>query len=652
MSSVIHVNNVSKSYKDVHALSHVSLTVRQGQIFGLIGPDGAGKSTLIHTATGVLQLKEGEITVLGKNVSRDPEGVKSVIGFLPQGLGLSLAAELSIEENIDYFAEINHVQKDVRDQRKKLLLESTQLDPFRDREAKNLSGGMKQKLALCCTLIHEPELIFLDEPTTGVDPISRRDIWTLINTMVKEKGLTVFLTTSYMDEAARCHQICLMHRGKVIAEGTPDTLPLQLEGSFIEASVANQHEALRKMRDIPGIKVMYAMGDKLNIIYEGCTIESIVQHAGGVGVVFASVTEGKAGIEDVFLSKITEGETGIKEKAFDEFFSSGKDDSVNVSCQNKQETDMIVAEKLEKKFGKFVAVNRIDFNVKQGEIFGFLGPNGAGKTTTIKMLCGLYPPSSGKGIISGLDLFKNQFKIKESIGYMSQKFSLYRDLTVAENIELYGGIYGVESRELKRRRDLILQIADLEGEGDTITGSLPMGIKQRLALGCAIIHKPRCIFLDEPTSGVDPIARRKFWDVIYYLSRKMGVTILVTTHYMDEAEHCDRLSLMTHGNIVALGTSQGLKDKVNSQIGSLLQIKTNDVFASVEILKPLFPYCSVYGPYVHLYTHDETQARKSIQDMLLKQNIEIKDIRSSSIPFEDVFVYFCEHSQKTAGITV
>ena len=644
MSVIIEASDVSKDYKGTKALDSVSLTVNKGRIFGLIGPDGAGKSTLIHILTGVLRTKEGRVTVLGKDVLKDPESIKASIGFLPQGLGLALAQELSVEENINFFAEINHVDLRSREERKERLLKGTQLDPFKDRPAKNLSGGMKQKLALCCTLIHEPELIFLDEPTTGVDPISRRDLWTLINTMVKEKNITVFLTTSYMDEASRCHEVVLMHKGKIIERGCPSELSSRLDGKFAEITVKDQQDALAVLRKLPQVRIVYPMGDKLNCVYKASDVTAIRKDALAAGLRLDTIEDDTPGLEDIFLSKIADKSEGINEKAFEDFFKKGLPDIKAPQAPEKENDLMIRAEALEKKFGNFTAVNKINFDVKPGEIFGFLGPNGAGKTTTIKMLCGLFPPTSGRGTIMGLDLFKNQFEIKKNIGYMSQKFSLYRDLTVSENIELYEGIYGVPQAEMAPRRTLITKIADLEGKEGVISGSLPMGIKQRLALGCAIVHKPRCIFLDEPTSGVDPIARRKFWDVIFLLSRKMGVTVLVTTHYMDEAEYCDRVLLITKGNIVAMGPPNQLKENVNEKIGVLLELTTSDPFAAVEVLKPQFEHCVIYGANVHIYTKEEKRDIPRIGQLLKNNNIELKDTRHRIVPFEDVFVYFCEHA--------
>lgn len=643
--TIIEVLDVSKNYNVIQAVSGVSFQVNRGEIFGLIGPDGAGKSTIIHIITGVLRAKQGGVIVLGKDVLKEPESIKGAIGFLPQGLGLALAAELSIEENINYFAQINHLSLEKRESMKDVLLEKTQLKSFRGRQAKNLSGGMKQKLALCCTLIHEPELIFLDEPTTGVDPISRRDIWTIINGMVKEKGLTVFLTTSYMDEAARCHRIALMHKGKIVEEGTPDMLPSKLDGRLAQIDVSDQQTALNALKKMPGIKIVYPMGDKVNVIYEQGDILGIRDYLLDKKVVVESIEESTASIEDVFLSKVADKSEEINEQVFEAFFKKDQAQDVLDKSDSAKGDVMIYADALEKKFGAFTAVNKVTFQVKRGEIFGFLGPNGAGKTTTIKMLCGLFPPTSGKGSIAGLDLFAQQFEVKKNIGYMSQKFSLYRDLTVVENIELYGGIYGVASRELRRRRDLILEIADLQGKGNTITADLPMGIKQRLALGCSIIHKPECVFLDEPTSGVDPIARRKFWDIIYLLSRQMGVTILVTTHYMDEAEHCDRLLLINHGAVVALGSCEELKNKVHDEIGILLELGTGDPFFTVEVLKKTFSYCLLYGAYVHLYTKNPDEDIVRIKEILKQNKIALRDIRKKNIPFEDVFVYFCERTQ-------
>jgi len=574
--NIIDVNEVSKSFRKTPALSNLSLQIKSGEIFGLIGPDGAGKSTLLHIIAGILRPDKGNVYVIGQDVLKNPESIKSQIGFLPQGLGLSLTQELSVEENINYFAEINHVDPKKREEKKSLLLKKTQLEAFRDRPAKNLSGGMQQKLALCCTLIHEPKLILLDEPTTGVDPISRRDLWALLNDMVEAGGVTVFLTTSYMDEADRCHRVALMHNGEILKIGEPREL------------------------------------------------------------------KGSSSMEEIFLSHIAKAEdNSINKKALSEFFEKKESFS-----QDKLQT-IIKAENLEKKFKKFTAVNKINFEIKQGEIFGFLGPNGAGKTTTIKMLCGLLKPTSGSGTIAGFDLSKQVSKIKKSIGYMSQRFSLYGNLTVAENIELYGSIYEVPRKEVLKRRAMILKIADLASKENSITNDLPLGIKQRLALGCAIIHKPMCVFLDEPTSGVDPVARKKFWDTIIFLSKQMGVTILVSTHHLDEAEFCDKIILINQGNIVASGNSKELRNKVQEEMGTLLEVSTNNLAASFKLLKSSFPYCFEYGSHVHVYTKYKENDIQKVKNILPENNIDLISISEQTIPFDNVFTFFCENVKET-----
>jgi len=644
VDTIVRVENVSKSFDTIRALDCVSLEVKRGEIFGLIGPDGAGKSTLIYIMGGVLRANAGgRVTVLGNDMLEDPEAAKEHLGVLPQGLGLSLAAELSVEENIDYFAEINGVDRAKREALKKDLLDVTKLARFSDRQAKNLSGGMKQKLGICCTLIHSPRMVFLDEPTTGVDPISRRDIWYLINKIIKDHDVTIFLTTSYMDEAERCHRMALMHQGRILALGDIDALTKQIDGQLVEIHVGDQQKAMAFFSRMENVKVVYPSGTKLNAIYSGPgeALRSFEDCARAHDFRIDRIELGIPTLEDVFLTKILKEKAGANQAALEEFFDT-PDRKRGLSDNDDA---MIEVRNLYKVFGNYTAVDDVTFDVKRGEIFGFLGPNGAGKTTTIKMLCGLFPPTKGSGKIGSLDLMREQWNIKKSIGYMSQKFSLYRDLTVRENIELYAGIYGIGREDVKRRMELILKIADLEGRGDVITDSLPMGIKQRLALGCAIIHQPRVIFLDEPTSGGDPIARRIFWDIIFFLSREMKVTILVTTHYMDEAEQCDRISLMHLGRLIALGSSLELKKRVTDEIGSMLEIYTSDPFKSYDLIGKEYGFCNIFGRTIHLYVKDPVGAKRAIPERLAPHGIRVESIQEKVMPFEDVFVYFCEKAE-------
>lgn len=438
--------------------------------------------------------------------------------------------------------------------------------------------------------------------------------------------------------------MALMHEGSILAMGTMDELTSQLDGRLLEIYVDEQQKAISILNKMEEIKVIYPSGIKVNAISTAGdrAIESVREYSAANNIPVQRIEEGIPTLEDIFLTKIMKEKAGANQAALEEFFNvPGK------SHVEKDQSDvMIEVRNLYKIFGKFTAVNDVTFDVKRGEIFGFLGPNGAGKTTTIKMLCGLFPPTKGSGKISSFDLMKEQWNIKKSIGYMSQKFSLYRDLTVGENIELYAGIYGVPREDLKRRKSLILEIADLRGKGDIITESLPMGIKQRLALGCAIIHQPEVIFLDEPTSGVDPIARRIFWDIIFFLARKMKVTVLVTTHYMDEAEQCDRISLMNLGRLIALGSSRDLKKKVQEQIGSMFEIMTSDPFSCYDILGKCFDFCNIFGRTIHLYSKEGEEDRKKIMDLLASHKISVKDFREKLMPFEDIFVYFCEKAEK------
>ncbi len=468
MEMEVVVDNISKRYGKVEALRGVSFAVKPGELFGLIGPDGAGKSTLFRILTTLLLADEGTATVGGADVVKDYKEIRRKVGYMPGRF--SLYQDLTVEENLNFFATVFHTTIEENYDLVKDIYQ--QIEPFKKRRAGALSGGMKQKLALSCALIHKPDILFLDEPTTGVDPVSRKEFWEMLRRL-KEQGITIIASTPIMDEARQCDRIAFIDEGQIHGIDTPEHILRQF--AHILCPPGLEREELRH-----------------------------------------------------------KGETVIE---------------VDNLC---------------KRFGTFSAVDRISFQVNRGEIFGFLGANGAGKTTAMRMLCGLSKPTSGSGRVAGFDLFTQSEEIKKNIGYMSQKFSLYEDLKVWENIRLFAGIYGMKEREIANKTDELLERLGFTAERETLVKSLPLGWKQKLAFSVSIFHEPKIVFLDEPTGGVDPATRRQFWELIYQAADR-GITVFVTTHYMDEAEYCDRVSIMVDGRIEALDTPRGLKEKFHAQ---------------------------------------------------------------------------------------
>ena len=465
--NAIDVKNISKSYGRVQALSDVSFTVGKGEVFGLIGPDGAGKTSLFRILCSLLLPDVGTVAVDGYDVVKQMREVRSRVGYMPGKF--SLYQDLTIEENLNFFATLFGTTVEEGYDTIKAIY--SQIERFKDRKAGALSGGMKQKLALSCALVHQPSVLLLDEPTTGVDPVSRKELWEML-LMLKQSGITIVASTPYLDEVRCCERVAFLDQGRVRGIGTPDDILTRFAGIF-----------------------------------------------------------NPPGIED------------------------GSRFNVQGSSEN-----VIEVEHLVKAFGSFHAVDDISFSVKRGEIFGFLGANGAGKTTAMHMLTGLNQPTSGTGRVVGYDIRTEYEQIKKHIGYMSQRFSLYEDLTVAENIRLFAGIYGMNKEEVTRKMDEALKQLKFEEHTDDLVGSLPLGWKQKLAFSVSIFHDPGVVFLDEPTGGVDPATRRQFWELIYDAARR-GITVYVTTHYMDEAEYCDRISIMVDGKISALGTPDELKQR-------------------------------------------------------------------------------------------
>lgn len=632
---VIDIRGLRKSYKKKLAVDGVALTVKQGEIYGLIGPDGAGKSSLMKAIAGVLSFEQGSLTVFEVNIDSEAaaEKVKGRLGFMPQGLGLNLYGDLSVEENIDFFAQLRQVSLQQLSERKEKLLTMTRLDKFRDRPMKNLSGGMKQKLGLVCTLIHNPELVILDEPTTGVDPVSRRDFWAILAELLREQGTTALVSTAYMDEAARFHRLSLMYNGQVLADGEPDAICQQAQGCMVELTTESQTEALGKLKShYPQLE---AIGTKIRVFVDNLALDEAASTVSGhlEGLQIKSIKAFDAELEDAFIALLRQGPLAPK---------TGKDESIPRFDKTLPDDKAIAIEarQLCKDFDQFRSVDKISFKVRQGEIFGLLGANGAGKTTAIKMLTGILPPSEGEGQVAGADMRNAAQAIKERIGYMSQAFSLYLDLTVIENIHLYASIYGVSRSILKQRLDWVIQIAGLEEVTAQLAGSLPMGVRQRLALGCALVHQPGVLFLDEPTSGVDPIGRRHFWEILMHLANVEQVAILVTTHYMSEAEHCDHLALMYAGRVIADDTPGNMIQALQDEAGQLLNITTDQPLQALALLeKSDFKGVALFGRHIHLLAQDRDTAEKKIRELLDKESIKLLNLSADAPSLEDVFVY-------------
>ena len=470
----IEVNGISKSYGKVKALQDVSFSVGKGEVFGLIGPDGAGKTSIYRILCTLLLADEGTATVDGFDVVKQMTDIRKRVGYMPGRF--SLYQDLTVEENLKFFATLFGTTVDEGYDSIKAIY--SQIERFKDRKAGALSGGMKQKLALSCALVHQPSILFLDEPTTGVDPVSRKEFWEMLS-MLKERNITIVASTPYLDEVRQCERVAFLSEGHVMGIDTPEIILDRFKDIFNPPGITREREQARPN------------------------------------------------------------------------WSRQKED------ESKSEY-VIEVEHLVKAFGDFHAVDDISFSVKRGEIFGFLGANGAGKTTAMHMLTGLNQPTSGTGRVAGFDIRTEHEQIKKHIGYMSQRFSLYEDLTVAENIRLFAGIYGMQKDEIERKTDELLKQLKFEEHKNDLVGSLPLGWKQKLAFSVSIFHEPAIVFLDEPTGGVDPATRRQFWELIYEAASR-GITVFVTTHYMDEAEYCDRISIMVDGKISAMGTPEELK---------------------------------------------------------------------------------------------
>jgi pyoluteorin transport system ATP-binding protein len=557
----------------VHALDGVSLEVEHGTLTALVGPDGAGKTTLIRLEAGLMTADGGELKILGVDVAADPQQVQDRIGYMPQKFGLY--EDLSVQENLDFYADLHGVTAEERRERYPRLMQMTALGPFTQRLAGRLSGGMKQKLGLACTLVRAPELLLLDEPTVGVDPLSRRELWEIIRQLVNDQGLTVLLSTSYLDEAERCDRVIVIHQGRVLAQGHPsDVSGLAAGRVFVAEPPAGRkaREFQARLLDHPGVVDAVPEGGRVRFVRAADTDPSAGRDISFDDVVATPVPPR---FEDGFMVLLQQ--TRSKKTDQEQEDRQGDKETRTVSelgnlpvslspgLHDSLSSDAVVQVRdLVRQFGSFAAVNHISFDVQRGEIFGLLGPNGAGKTTTFRMLCGLLPATSGTLRVAGVDLRRARASARQRIGYVAQKFSLYGQLSVTENLEFFASAYNLRGARKRDRIDRALQQFDLAPLAGLPSGNLPGGFKQRLAMAAALLHGPEILFLDEPTSGADPLARREFWRRITALSEE-GVTAVVTTHFMEEAEYCDRIAIMDAGRMLAQGTPAEIRARALSE---------------------------------------------------------------------------------------
>ncbi|MFX4275400.1 ATP-binding cassette domain-containing protein [Aliarcobacter butzleri] len=539
---IISASNLEKTFTDnTNAIKKINFSILSGKITGIVGPDGAGKTTLIRMLTGLLAPTFGELKVLSYNMPNTSSDFLQQIGYMPQKFGLY--EDLTVYENLKLYSDLQNIENS--NNRIDELLTFTSLKKFQDRLAGKLSGGMKQKLGLACALIKKPKLLLLDEPGVGVDPISRIELWEIVQKLL-EDDIAVVWSTSYLDEAQNCDEVILLNEGNCLYQGTPQNLKKNMKDRvfLISGIFLQKRETLTKILEQDEILDAVLVGSKIRInLKKNTTLSKEFIYKLGEDVKIEAI---EAIFEDCFVDILN-----IKTKAHSQLVE-------NMKNIEKSSLKLIEAKSLTKKFGNFVATDNIDFEIGNGEIFGFLGPNGAGKSTTFKMLCGLLTPTFGTAKVLGEDLYKSNSNIKNSIGYMAQKFSLYGNLKIKDNLDFFSGIYGLKNKKREEKIEEMIEIFDFKNYLHLNANSLPLGIKQRLSLACSVMHEPKVLFLDEPTSGVDPITRKEFWTHINGMVKK-GVSIMVTTHFMDEAEYCDKIMLIYKGKNIASGTPDELK---------------------------------------------------------------------------------------------
>ena len=635
--TAIQVEKLWKSYGKIQAVRGIDLTVAEGEIFGLIGPDGAGKSSTFQVLAGVREASAGKVEVFGQ-LAHD---ARSRTGYLTQKF--SLYPDLTVAENIRYIGELRQVALGDIQRRSLQYLRMFDMDRFAGRLAGQLSGGMQQKLALVCALVPEPRVLVLDEPTTGVDPVSRREFWDTL-THLSASGLTILVATPYLDEAERCHRVALMYEGRIQQQGTPAELRQSLHAKRLELRTANLAKAEEVLLPSCGpdreILDVQRFGDRLDVLaHDADRAKQFVE-------------------KELGAAKMTGFEFRVDEPTLENTFVAtlrrlGKEVLAKPFPSRHEHKDLrgkvaIGAKHLNKQFGTFTAVKDFGVEIKYGEIFGLLGANGAGKTTVIKILCGLMAPTHGEMQLAGERGSLRSQAVRQRIGYMSQNFSLYDDISIEENLNFFAGIYLVNGEEQAEKERWVLSFSGLEGKQDQVIGSLPGGWKQRVALGAAILHEPSVLFLDEPTSGVDPLARRAFWQVINRLA-DLGAAILVTTHYLEEADQCNRVGFMVAGELVAQGTPSGLK---RAQPGHLLEFIVEQPQLAADFLKKDLPAwrVSLFGERLHVITdavanEDAESGMQRITKKLAAEGIRVLSAREGQFSLEDVFISVVEQAR-------